>query len=104
MKGVVAIVICAAGLSACASPQQVAANHDAYCQSIGAQKGTGAYADCRLAVRAQDEQARANRSRALLAGAAIAAASQPAPVVAPIPRPVNCQTTYWNGTANTQCF
>ena len=61
---ILGIVALAAALGGCAGspvgdaiagPEKLAAQDDAYCNSIGATKGTPAYTDCRLKVTQQRE-------------------------------------------------
>lgn len=71
---------------------------DATCRSYGAQPGSDAYVNCRVAL---DNQ-RAARSAALIKAGAIIAASQPAP---PPPRPVTmCSMRPFGSTIYTTCY
>jgi outer membrane biogenesis lipoprotein LolB len=84
MLRILIISVVSALLAGCASHEERAASianaDDAACQSYGAQLGTQAYFQCRMA---KDQQRQANN--AALAGA-ILSRPQPQPYVLPMPR------------------
>jgi hypothetical protein len=73
-------LISAALLSGCVTAQDIAANDDDACQSYGAQPGSQAYFQCRMA---KDQQRQANN--AALVGAYLSR-PQPQPYVLQIPQ------------------
>jgi hypothetical protein len=78
VKGIFALVMSSSLLAGCAGspvgdalagPEKLAAQDDAYCQSIGAAKGTPQYTDCRLRVtQMRETKHNAARSAAMSGG------------------------------------
>lgn len=54
-------------LAACASPAQIAQEHDQWCKSIGAAPGSSDYMQCRLIVEQQRQNREAAAGEAALA-------------------------------------
>jgi hypothetical protein len=59
--------------SACASPEQIAMQQDAYCSSIGAPAGSPDYTQCRLIVEQQRQNQMIASTNLMATGLAIAA-------------------------------
>lgn len=104
----ITVSIVALALAGCVNTaevrQRVAADDDAYCARLGAQRGSSGYVACRLArderrARASEAQADALRAigRQMMQGG-------PAPQPAPMMRPTNCTSSWAGRNWVTHCF
>jgi len=60
MRGLWVAAAVALAVGGCRSTERVAAQDDAYCQSIGAPPGSPTYPQCRLQLRAEQERREAH--------------------------------------------
>ena len=77
---IVFVLVAAASLSGCVTAQDIAANDDDSCRSYGADPGSQAYFQCRMA---KDQQRQANEAALL---GAYMSRPQPQPYMLPMPQ------------------
>jgi hypothetical protein len=105
------VLLLALFLSGCMTAQEqaqnIAASDDADCRSYGAQPGSDAYYQCRMAKDQQRQQTRAAIVGAYLSRPAPAPYMLPMPQqpqVAPVNRPMNCTSVPIGNTVSTNCY
>lgn len=98
MRAFVVMGVVALALTGCQTVEQASAEHDGYCQSIGAKPGSEMYAHCRLTLRGQLERRNAERARAI--GEAFSEAGQQMSQ----PTSLRCRSDTFAGTTKTVCY